>query len=244
MVKKIYQSLVSGVMVVLSLAACSGGEDAYGGDRPNYHPKGVFSNEGHGGDTNDRHDGPMTELYDHSIGKEGQAIREHKRRYLQVRDENGNPPNPTVPLAKDDKNFWARDNQFSRKEINYHGHLQTQLPETKNSYYHAYEGKLAEKLAARAANVNHVQDARAVIYGKDVIIAVIPENGSAKEKVKSSVKKAVQPYVNGRRCTVVTGIGNFGRVRNIDNELRDGGPKDQIELDLKEMVRTLRHQER
>ncbi|AKP47960.1 MULTISPECIES: YhcN/YlaJ family sporulation lipoprotein [Bacillus] len=243
MVKKIYQSLVSGVMV-LSLAACSGGEDAYGGDRANYHPKGVFSNEGHGGDTNDRHDGPMTELYDHSVGREGQAIREHKRRYLQVRDDNGNPPNPTVPLAKDDKNFWARDNQFSRKDANYHGHLQTQLPQTKNSYYQAYEGKMAERLAAKAVKVNHVQDARAVVYNKDVIIAVITENGSAKEKVKSSVKKAVQPYLNGRRCTVVTGIGNFGRVRNIDNELRDGGPKDQIELDLKEMMRTLRHQER
>lgn len=240
---KIDRILVLAVGVTFSLAACSGGEDAYGGDRPNYHPKGVFSNEGHGGDINDRHDGPMTELYDHSVGKEGQAIREHQRRYLQIRDENGNPPNPTVPLAKEDKNFLARDNQFSRKEKNYHGHLQSQLPQTKTSYYQAYEGELAEKLAAKAAQVKYVQDARAVVYGKDVIIAVKADNGTDKEKVKSNVKRAVQPILNGRNCIVVTGIGNFSRIRSLDNELRDGGPRDQIKLDMKEMIRTLRNQE-
>lgn len=223
------------------LGACSGADHATEGQNENpYEPMGFYSNEGHGNDRNDDRDGPLTEWYDHSIGKEGQAIREGKRRYLQVKDEDGNPQNPSKPLAENDRNFFLRDERASHGDANYHGHLDDNTRKARRSYYTAYEGELAEKIGDVTASVENVNDVRSVTYGTDVLIAVDLEDDSRFQQTKRDIERAVQPYLKGRTVTVAADEGTFSRIRNIDNDLRDGGPREAIQMDIHDIIRSIR----
>ncbi|WP_432767220.1 YhcN/YlaJ family sporulation lipoprotein [Rossellomorea marisflavi] len=240
--KRRYAFLGMTAFMSLNLAACSSGEKESGQQYSNsYEPLGYYSNEGHGGDKNDRHDGPLTEMFDHSVGKEGQDIRNQKQKFLQVRDDDGNPQNPTTPLAPYDAGFFAQDNRGSHGDANYHGHLDDNTRKARNSYYTAYEGDLAEKIGDVTGHVKNVSDVRAVSYGTDVLIAIEVRDHSKEEETKRRVEKAVQPYLEGRTVSVVTDEGTFSRVRNIDNDLRGGGPLDGINLDLHDMFNTIRN---
>lgn len=221
------------------LGGCNGAENATQGQNgDSYEPMGFYSNEGHGNDRNDNRDGPLTEMYDHSIGQEGQAIREGKRRYLQVKDENGNPQNPSKPLAQNDRNFFLNDARASHGDANYHGHLDDNTREARRSYYTAYEGDLAEKIGDVTASVENVNDVRSVAYGTDVLIAVDLDDDSKFEQTKRDIERAVKPYLKGRTVTVASDEGTFSRTRNIDNDLRDGGPRESIKMDIHDLLRS------
>ncbi|WP_044023009.1 YhcN/YlaJ family sporulation lipoprotein [Bacillus sp. SG-1] len=223
------------------LGACNGADHAAEGQNDNpYEPMGFYSNEGHGNDRNDDRDGPLTEWYDHSIGQEGQAIREGKRRYLQVKDEDGNPQNPSKPLAENDRNFFLRDERASHGDANYHGHLDDNTRKARRSYYTAYEGELAEKIGDVTASVENVNDVRSVTYGTDVLIAVDLEDDSRFQQTQRDIERAVQPYLKGRTVTVAADEGTFSRIRNIDNDLRDGGPREAIQMDIHDIIRSIR----
>ncbi|MGD6802409.1 spore cortex protein CoxA [Rossellomorea vietnamensis] len=223
------------------LGACNGADDAAGGQgADSYEPMGFYSNEGHGNDKNEDRDGPITEWYDHSIGQEGQAIREGKRRYLHVRDTDGNPQNPSKPLAEDDRNFFLRDERASHGDANYHGHLDDNTREARRSYYTAYEGDLAEKIGDVTASIENVNDVRSVTYGTNVLIAVDLEDDNRFDETEKKIERAVQPYLKGRTVTVASDEGTFSRIRNIDNDLRDGGPREAIQMDIHDILRSIR----
>jgi spore cortex protein len=242
--KKLFMVPLTAVMT-MGLAACNTGEEeAQNRYTDSYEPLGFYSNEGHGGDERDDRDGPLTEMYDHSpIGREGQDIRQKKREYLQVKDGNGNPRNPSAPLANYDKSFLEQDGRASHGDANYHGHLDDNTRKANRSYYTAYEGDLAEKIGEVTGKVDNVSDVRAVAYGTDVLIAVELQDHSKdkEEETKARIKKAVKPYLNGRSVKVVTDEGTFSRVRNIDNDLRDGGPFEGINLDIDNMFKALKN---
>lgn len=225
----------------LCLGACNGAENATQSQNDNaYEPMGFYSNEGHGNDKNDTRDGPLTEMYDHSIGQEGQAIRKSKREYLQVKDEYGNPQNPSKPLAQNDRNFFLNDARASHGDANYHGHLDDNTRKARPSYYTAYEGDLAEKIGDVTASVDNVNDVRSVTYGTDVLIAVDLDDHSRFAQTQKEIEKAVQPYLKGRTVTVAADEGTFSRLRNIDNDLRDGGPREAIKLDIHDLLRSIK----
>jgi spore cortex protein len=242
--KKLFMVPLTAVMT-LGLTACNTGEEeAQNKYTDSYEPLGFYSNEGHGGDEKDDRDGPLTEMYDHSaVGREGKDIRQKKREYLQVKDENGNPRNPSAPLADYDKGFFEQDARASHGDANYHGHLDDNTRKANRSYYTAYEGDLAEKIGDVTGKVDNVSDVRAVAYGSDVLIAVELQNHSkkAEEATKTDIKKAVKPYLNGRSVSVVVDEGTFSRVRNIDNDLRDGGPFEAINLDIHNMIKSMKN---
>lgn len=210
-------------------------------------PMGYYSNENHrtGGNANvyNDNDGPLVEIMDRTFGNTGVQNRQPRSRALQSNERtgnNGNPENPSKPLAKYDKNFFQRDNRFSRSDANYHGHLDDNTRQPKSSYYTAYEGDLAEKIGDVTASVNNVEDVRSVVYGSDVLIAVDLADYSQEVETKVAIREAVDPYLRGRSCTVVTDEGTFSRIRNIDNDLRDGGPREQIDMDVKNMFQGLK----
>lgn len=115
-------------LLSIGLAGCGNDESAVQ-DRntERAQPFGYYSNENHhnGGNVQilDDNDGPITEMMDHTLGTEGTNDRNDRRQILDVKDENGNPGNPTQPLAENDRNFFERDNRFSRSDANYHGQL-------------------------------------------------------------------------------------------------------------------------
>ncbi|RLQ98081.1 YhcN/YlaJ family sporulation lipoprotein [Falsibacillus albus] len=228
-------------LLLCGAAGCGSNEAGNNKGTNLYEPMGYYSNSGHGGDRNDQNDGPLTEFMDHSMGAEGRAIRNHKQKYLQVKDEDGNPQNPNVPLSAYDRNFFHHDNRFSYGDANYHGHLDDNTRQAKSSYYTRYEGQLSERIGQVTGNVPNVNDVRSVTYGSNVLIAVDLEDYSKEKQTKEKIKKAVKPYLKGRSVTVVTDEGTFSRIRNIDNDLRDGGPIQSIDLDMKDLFKTLKN---
>ncbi|AIE60879.1 YhcN/YlaJ family sporulation lipoprotein [Bacillus methanolicus] len=235
-------------LLTTGLTGCGNNDKAALQDRytNQVQPMGYYSNENHErGNGNVKilndNDGPITEMMDHTFGAEGRNARREQIRMLQVKDENGNPPNPSAPLANYDRNFFERDNRFSRSDANYHGHLDDNTRQPSSSYYTAYEGKLAEKIGDVTASVRNVEDVRSVVYGSDVLIAVDLTDYSKEEETKRKIRQAVQPYLKGRSCTVVTDEGTFSRIRNIDNDLRDGGPREHIDIDIKNMFRSMKN---
>ncbi|MDE3839748.1 spore cortex protein CoxA [Bacillus methanolicus] len=235
-------------LLATGITGCGNDDEAAVQDRNSDRgqPMGYYSNENHergNGNVNilNDNDGPITEMMDHTFGAEDRDARRERMRMLQVKDENGNPQNRSAPLANYDRNFFQRDNRFSRSDANYHGHLDDNTRQPNSSYYTAYEGELADKIGDVTASVRNVEDVRSVVYGSDVLIAVDLTDYSKEEVTKRNIRKAVQPYLKGRSCTVVTDEGTFSRIRNIDNDLRDGGPREQIDIDIKNMLRSMKN---
>jgi spore cortex protein len=250
---KKYLVLPLSAVMAFGLTGC--GNDNEAGvqrDTDTAQPMGYYSNENHKGNArivNDN-DGPVTEIMDHSLGNERNDNNQLQGRNrnegtaynrLQTSYENGNPANPTRPLASNDRNFFQRDNRFSNGDANYHGHLNDNTKKAKSSYYTAYEGDLTEKIGQVTGAVPNVEDVRSVSYGSNVLIAVDLTDFSKEEKTKRAIEKAVQPYLRGRSVTVVTDEGTFSRIRNIDNDLRNGGPRDRVDTDLSKLFQNLRN---
>ncbi len=232
-------------LMTMGVTGCGENDETAVQDRYNEQgqPMGYYSNENHGNrggnvrvEDGTDNDGPLTEIMDHTFGAEGRNNGYNRNNNtMRVRDENTG--NPTVPLADRDRNFFQKDNRFSHSDANYHGHLDDNTRRAKNSYYQAYEGELAEKIGNVTASIPNVEDVRSVTYGSNVLIAVDLADYNKEEETKASIHEAVQPYLRGRSVTVETDEGTFSRLRNIDNNLRDGNPREQIDWDLKNLFR-------
>lgn len=209
-------------MLSIGLAGCTNDSNRAGVSRNNSsaQPMGYYSNENHPSQDNlfGDNDGGVTEIMDHTIGNEDQLTTDHNRKILQNRDENGNPINPTKPLAKKDRNFFQRDNRFSTSDMNYHGHLSKNTGNTGVATNPDFQDSVTAKIRRKVASVDNVQDVRSVAYGNTVIVSVKLVNDKKKAETKRAIKNAVQPYTKGRDVTVITDEGTMGRDRNKHND--------------------------
>lgn len=216
-------------LLVISLfgaAGCAGNNRTGVNERSNdnVRPIGYYSNENHQNDSTGffaDNDGPLTEMMDHSLGAEDQVTDSQKRRSLQTRDENGNPPNPTKPLAANDQ-FLKKDNRFSTGDVNYHDQLSQNLNNTGKTTDPQALGRISDRIRQKVMTVNNVQDVRSVVYGSSVLISVDLIDKSRAAATKKAIRKAVQPYVNNRAVTVISDEGTFSRDRNNQTGVRAG----------------------
>ncbi|WML54179.1 YhcN/YlaJ family sporulation lipoprotein [Neobacillus sp. PS3-12] len=188
-------------------------------------PIGYYSNENHqsnyGNNLYSDNDGPLTEMMDHTLGDEDQVSNSQKKNMLQTRDKNGNPPNPTVPLAANDQ-FLKKDNRFSTGDVNYHDHLSQNINNTGTTTDPQNLGQISDRIRQKVKNVKNVQDVRSVVYGSSVLISVDLKDKNKAASTKKAIRKAVQPYVNNRAVTVITDEGTFSRDRNNQTGVRAG----------------------
>jgi spore cortex protein len=219
--KKMWMIPFSTVML-FGLAGCAG-NDKSGVNTQSVNPVGYYSNENHPSRGNGLlidNDGPVTELMDHLLGGEGRKAAEQKRRYLQIRDKNGNPPNPTVPLAASDKNFFQRDNRFSTSDFNYHGHMSRQYGNAGVVTKSSFQDRVTSKIRTKVAAVDNVRSVRSVGYGNNIIVSVRLIDDSREEQTKKAIRKAVKPYADGKDIQVMVDDGALGRDRNFDNRIQ------------------------
>lgn len=184
-------------------------------------PLGYYSNENHQNDTSGLfadNDGPLTEMMDHSFGAENHVTDEQKRRSLQTRDENGNPTNPTKPLAANDQ-FLRKDNRFSTGDANYHDQLNQNIKST-GSTDHRTLAKISDQIRNKVSKVSNVQDVRSVVYGSSVLISVDLIDKRKAASTKKAIQRAVKPYVNDKSVTIITDEGTFSRDRNDQQGVR------------------------
>lgn len=184
-------------------------------------PMGYYSDENHKNGSNGMpgdNDGPATELMDHNLGVENQSYNEERRNRFSERDGNGNPPNPTKPLANHDHNFFQRDNKFSTSDANYHGHLNQRLGNTGTTTNPETQDRITEKIKSRVADIDNVQQVRSVLYGNSVIVSVKLANSKNVEETKRAIDNAVKPLVGGKSVQVITDDGALGREGNRNND--------------------------
>lgn len=221
------------LILACGLSACNWNNETSVQDRnaSPAQPIGYYSNEkGNEVDVMDDREGPVTEIMDHNFGKEGRVAQEQKRMMLQKRDENGNPPNPTVPRSDHDHNFFMKDNRYSRGDANYHGQLNENKGSGKAGIYSntPQDNKLAQKIGIVASSVDNVDKVRSVMFGEEVEIAVDLKDKSLEKKTKNEIRKAVLPYTEGRKLRITLDEGTFSRTRNIDYDRKNGNPRESI----------------
>lgn len=216
-------------VLLVGMTGCSGNNRSSMNEHNNNHirPMGYYSNENHpnrGAGLLSDNDGPLVEMMDHTLGAENEGTNRNKQNFLQTRDANGNPGNPTKPLASEDT-FFKKDNRFSTGDANYHGHLSQNTGNTGFSASPEYIGKISDQIRNKAAAVKNVRDVRSVVYGSSVLIAVDLIDKSKANSTKKAIRKAVKPYANGRSITVISDEGTFSRNRNLHNDIREGGAR-------------------
>lgn len=207
--------------LLLGVTGCTNDNNRAGNGNNVARPMGYYSNENHA--NNDYgflrdNDGTLTEIMDHNLGAEDQAVNKKTRSQLQTRDENGNPPNPTVPRAKTDRNFFQRDNRFSTSDLNYHGHLSTKNGNNGVVTNPNFQDRFTAKIRNKVENIDNVRNVRSVAYGNTVIVSVSLHDNDQAAKTKRAIKNAVQPYAKGKTVQVITDEGTIGRDRNIHND--------------------------
>jgi spore cortex protein len=206
-------------LITMGLAGCANDDNAASDKRDNNaaSPMGYYSNENHPNGNNGflaDNDGPLPELMDHNLGSEGQTANEQRRKQLQTRNENGNPTNPTRPLADHDHNFFQRDNRFSTSDANYHGHLNQRIGTTGTATNPENQDNVTGQIKRQVATVDNVRQVRSVLYGNSVVISVDLVNNQREKETKSAIQKAVKPFVGGRSVQVINDDGILGRDRN------------------------------
>jgi spore cortex protein len=207
--------------LMFALAGCANDNNRAGVNKNSLTPVGYYSNENHPTTDNNLfrdNDGALTEMMDHSLGDEDQVANENRRRQLQSRDENGNPKNPSTPIASKDRNFFQHDNRFSTSDMNYHGHLNVKNGNNGVVTDPNFQDNFTNKVRNKVEGIPNVQNVRSVAYGNTVIVSVeLIDQGKA-AATRRAIKKAVMPYANGRTVTVITDEGAIGRDRNKYND--------------------------
>lgn len=226
-----YKTISVAALITIGMAGCGLNDESARQNKQTDGalPMGYYSNENHGNGGNARlneeNDGPLVEMMDHTFGAEG--------------NQTGQMNNGNTIRGNEDNNIFNREPRFRRSDANYHGHLDQNNDGARSSYYTAYDGTLSFKINDAVSKVENVKDVRTAVKGNKVIVAAVLENNSNEQKTKTAIRKAVQPQLNGKSLTIVTDEGTFSRIRTIDNSLRDGGPKDQIEQDITNMFRSV-----
>lgn len=242
--RKSVLTVTSAAFLLGGLTGCGGGNSA--ADNRYYEetsPMGYYTSEHNPNVNNDRNrpatqeergnarimddnDGPLNEIMDRAVV------------YGERRNNDNNNRNTASPATNRGKQY-DHERLYSRSDKNYHGQLDGVRNIANPSYYNNYNGRLTEKLADRASKVNGVENARAVSYGDDILIAVEPNNDVNEQQLSRDIRRAVKPLVNGKDCRVVVDDGTFNTVRQLDNDLRGGGPVNDINSEIKDLINTM-----
>ncbi|MFD0047882.1 YhcN/YlaJ family sporulation lipoprotein [Actinomycetes bacterium NPDC127524] len=149
----------------------------------------------------------------------------------------GNLGNPAVPLGYNSGNL-DQENDFSTRDRNYHNH--EGVPQrTRSSYYTAYEGALVDSIVKKANSVQGVKDSRAIITRDRILVTLLVRNNQSPSDVKKDVRNKINKLSGKRELTVVSDQGLYYRVISLDNDLRDGGPRDMVLLDAQDLFDNL-----
>lgn len=162
-------------------------------------------------------DGPATTMLDY--GAEG--------------DRNGNQ-NQSRHGANIRSNF--DDPQIGANDRNYHGHLFSQTPAGVETYNREMHGNISRQITDKIKKVEHVKEAETIISDDAVIIGVLLERDGNGEKARKEIQNAVQPQLRGKQLRIFTNESQYNRIKVLNNDLRNGGPTDDINHELKNMV--------
>ncbi|WP_449537112.1 YhcN/YlaJ family sporulation lipoprotein [Ferdinandcohnia sp. Marseille-Q9671] len=128
-----------------------------------------------------------------------------------------------------------RDNGHGYSDQNYHSHLNDNNHRVHSyGYYNNDDQNIVAKIKERASKVKNVDETRVIVTDENILVAV-DTNDNNNQNVKDAVKKAVEPLAKGKNVNVVTDEGTFTRVRDIDNDIRNGNRRESIDADINDL---------
>ncbi|MEH7236167.1 YhcN/YlaJ family sporulation lipoprotein [Bacillus sp. JJ1562] len=130
-------------------------------------------------------------------------------------------------------------NTHGYTDRNYSSHLNDNNHKVHTYGYYKDNGNLVRKIAERAATVKNVEDARVIVTNDNVLVAVDTNDNNNRNNVQNAVEKAVAPLAGNRNVNVVTDEGTFTRVRDIDNDIRNGNRRETIDADIKDLFNNM-----
>lgn len=247
--RKQFLTFSATALLLGGLVGCNTNEGAMDNNE-NVRPFGYYSNEGDNRNTDDRNgnayilddnDGPLTEMMDRNTRNN----RTHNTRYGALNRKEGNQNREgNIEEINDHERYIIgddgdKDNHHGTNDLNYHGHLNDEDNTAKSTgYYNNYDGSLAERITERVEGIANVDDVRTVIMG-DTILVAIDTNDRNDVNVPDKVRRAVEPLAKGRNINVVTDETTYSRVRNLDNDIRQGNRRETIEADMKDLFRNV-----
>jgi spore cortex protein len=115
---------------------------------------------------------------------------------------------------------------------------------TNMNYADGYDGDLAQRISNRVNKVDNVEDARVIIGDEHVLIGVQTDNGNgnrnnngnngnnnANQDMEREIRSAVKGMTD-KDVRVTTDEDNFGRITNIDDDLRGGQAFEEVQDDF------------
>lgn len=203
-------------------------------------PIGYYSNENHennGGNAiileGSDNDGPAVEIMDHTLGKESETNRK------VMRSSNSDSESNSLAPVKNPNNQRKVTPYIGQGDYNYHGHLNNMNSTLRQSYYKGYEGKFAERVTAAVKGVENVKDARTIVYKNNVIVGVQLADGNLAEETKRNIQQVIQRHVDGRTVYYVTNESRFNAIKAMDNDLKNGSNREQINTDVEKLIQLL-----
>ncbi|RFB17663.1 hypothetical protein DZB84_07360 [Bacillus sp. HNG] len=130
-------------------------------------------------------------------------------------------------------------NKHGYADRNYSSHLNDNNHKVQTYGYYNDKGNLVRKISDRAAKVKNVKDARVIVTDDNVLVAVNTNDNNNRNNVQNAVEKAVAPLAGNRNVNVVTDEGTFTRVRDIDNDIRNGNRRETIDADIKDLFNNI-----
>ncbi|MFS0861705.1 YhcN/YlaJ family sporulation lipoprotein [Fredinandcohnia sp. 179-A 10B2 NHS] len=265
--RKVLYTLSTAALMLGGLTACNTDEGALDTRyNDNARPIGYYSNENNN-DRNERNgngyrindnDGPLTEIMDRNGN--GNNNRNGTRITNNNNDRRNNGAGVMNKNGRDNKSGIMNNNTDGRRiatpyndgnpntmgnnghgqaDRNYHSHLNDNNHRVRTSgYYDRDSGNLVQKITDRASKVKNVDDARAIVTEDNILVAV-DTNDNNDKRVKDAVKKAVMPLAKGRNINIVTDEGTFTRVRDIDNDIRNGNTRESVDADIRDLFNNI-----
>ncbi len=157
--------------------------------------------------------------------------RDDQRRTGIMNNRDGRTINP----FNDGNPNTIMDNGHGHADRNYHSHLNDNNHKVYTYGYYNDNGNLVRKISERADKVKNVNDVHVIVTDDNVLVAVNTNNNSNNNNVQNAVEKAVAPLAGNRNVNVVTDEGTFTRVRDIDQNIRNGNRRETIDADIKDL---------
>ncbi|KMM37534.1 YhcN/YlaJ family sporulation lipoprotein [Guptibacillus hwajinpoensis] len=97
--------------------------------------------------------------------------------------------------------------------------------------YSGYDNELSNRLSDRIEKLKNVEDARVIVYGDQIMIAV-DTNDRNDADVKDSVRSEVAKVTKQKNISISTDEDVFGRMGDVNNRLEDGNGFEEVQSDV------------
>ncbi|MBN8208443.1 YhcN/YlaJ family sporulation lipoprotein [Bacillus sp. NTK071] len=97
--------------------------------------------------------------------------------------------------------------------------------------YSGYDNELSDRLSKRIEKLKNVEDARVIVYGDQIMIAV-DTNDRNDADVKDSVRSEVAKVTKQKNISISTDEDVFGRMGDVNNRLEDGDAFKEVQSDV------------